>query len=163
MPRSVWSRGGIWCNCNWRRFPRTLMSTSRKAFLSCRHKTALATCFASALGIAATDATATCASLAVTSCADSGAGTLRSVVACADSGNTVDLGNLSCSTISLASHIDVLQASLYLQGPGADALSIDAGNNDRVFVHHLGPGAGTLSITGLTLAHGRYQSSEPQG
>ena len=126
-------------------------------------KTPLMAGVAAALGLAAADAGATCANLSVTSCADSGAGTLRSIVSCADSGDTVDLSALPCGTIALAGRIDIPQADLSLTGPGAAALTIDGGNNDRIFLHHLGPGAGTLLITGLTLAHGRYQSSEPDG
>jgi hypothetical protein len=127
-------------------------------------RTVLVTALASTLSVAAMDAGATCASLVVANCADGGAGSLRSVVACANSGDTVDLSQLVCSTISLASHVDVPQASLTLHGPGAQSLTIDAGDSDRVFLHHLSTvGAGTLFISGLTVAHGSYQSSEPQG
>jgi hypothetical protein len=41
-------------------------------------------------------------------------------------------------------------------------LAIDGGNNDRVFTHFLQDG-GTLSISDLTITHGRFQGNEPQG
>ena len=125
-------------------------------------KTTLAAGLALALGFAA-DAGATCANLTVTSCADSGAGTLRSVVSCADSGDTVDLTALSCGTIALSGRINVSQPSLYLSGPGAALLTIDGGNNDRIFLHDTARTTGTFSVAGMTLTHGRYESSEPQG
>lgn len=91
--------------------------------------------------------------LPVTSCADDGgAGSLRAVVAAAGEGDTVDLGALTCSTITLAQGaIPVLLNSLTLVGPGADALAIDGAGSDRVLLH---PGYGTLSLTGLTVRHG---------
>jgi hypothetical protein len=127
-------------------------------------KTSLAMCLATALGVFASDATATCSSLVVTSCADSGAGTLRDTVACANSGDTVDLSTLTCSTITLASHIHILQANLYLIGPGETLLAIDGANNDRVFAHHqITTGAGILRINDLTITHGRYTGYSAEG
>jgi hypothetical protein len=125
-------------------------------------KTSLAMCLATALGVIASDATATCPSLVVTSCADSGAGTLRNTVACANSGDTVDLSTLACSNITLASHINIPQVNLSLTGPGANALAIDGGNNDRVFFHFMQDG-GTLTISDLTITHGHYQGNGASG
>jgi hypothetical protein len=102
--------------------------------------------------------------LPVTSCADDGgAGTLRSVVYSAAEGDTVDLSQLSCGTITLvegAIDIGVLGEhhinDLSIIGPGSDALTID-GNSDRVFVHgDFQVGLGTLSISDLTIANGDY-------
>ena len=64
---------------------------------------------------------------------------------------------LGCSTITLTSgEIVVPQNDLFLNGPRSDALMIDGGSMHRV-MHH--SGTGTLSITGLTLTHGKYTSS----
>jgi hypothetical protein len=146
------------------RWAPALRETSMNIVNTTSRRIPLAASLAAVLGFAAADARATCANLSVTSCADSGPGTLRSIVSCADSGDTVDLSALSCGTIALAGRINVLQADLSLNGPGANALVIDGGNNDRIFSHHiLSSGAGTLLISGLTLAHGRYVSFEPQG
>jgi len=92
---------------------------------------------------------------AVSNCDDSGSGSLRDAVAAAASGDTIDLGGLSCSRITLTSGaIVVAQDSLALVGPGADALAIDGNSGDRVFYH---TGANTLGLTGLTIANGRFE------
>jgi hypothetical protein len=96
----------------------------------------------------------------VTSCADDGGtDTLRHAVLVASSGDTVDLGGLACSTITLAAGaIGVDIDDLAIVGPGASRLTIDAGHASRVFRHG---GAGTLQITNLTVANGSY--SPPDG
>ena len=95
-------------------------------------------------------------SIVVANCHDGGAGSLRAAVLVAAEGETVDLSQLSCSTITLDSgQIDVLQDDLFITGPGAGALKIEGGTNtiysNRIFRHL---GAGTLTIDGLTIAHG---------
>lgn len=98
------------------------------------------------------------ASLPVTSCADDGSpGTLRSVVASAMTGDTVDMGKLACGTITLLTgQIEVHVDDLTIAGPGRDALTIDGDDNGRVFLHD---GAGTLTLTGVTLTHGHADSA----
>ena len=93
--------------------------------------------------------------LPVANCADDGgSGTLRSVVAGAVHGDTVDLRGLTCSTISLANGAIVVAVdSLHLLGPGRDALTLDADQSYRRVINHTGHG--TLTITGLHLANGR--------
>jgi hypothetical protein len=99
---------------------------------------------------------------AVTNCNDSGAGSLRDVVASAAPGSTVDLSTLTCGTITLTSGaIAVAQDSLTLNGPGEGMLTIDGYFADRVFAHH---GTGTLRFVGVTVADGKYSSNtEPHG
>jgi hypothetical protein len=95
--------------------------------------------------------------LVVTNCDDSGPGSLRDAVASAISGETIDLTQLSCSTITLTSGaIDVLLDDLSLTGPGAANLTIDGSSLDRVFTHN---GSGTLRIDGLALTNGYYVSA----
>jgi len=95
---------------------------------------------------------------AVSNCADSGAGSLRDAVASAASGDTIDLGGLACSTITLTSGAIVIgQTSLTLQGPGAAALTIDGSFDDRVLLHS---GSGTLSIADLSITDGKYVSDD---
>jgi hypothetical protein len=101
------------------------------------------------------------ATLPVTSCEDEGSpGTLRTVVAGAGEGDTVDLSQLTCSTITLLSgQIEIPVDNLTINGPGSEALTIDAnyGSSDvvtstgRVFLHN---GAGTLEVDNLTIANG---------
>lgn len=108
--------------------------------------------------------------LSVTSCADDGTpGTLRSQVAAAINGDAIDLTQLpmTCSKITLDPSfnfppaIKVYQDSLYLIGPGADQLTIDAAHHSSAFYHF---GAGTLGISGLTIANGYYSGSQfPNG
>ena len=89
----------------------------------------------------------------VTSCGDSGPGTLRDVAASAVDGTTIDLSGLSCpgSTISLTSGAVMINpsAGVYLLGPGGDQLTIDGGGNDRVLVSR-----GFLQVSNVTIANG---------
>ena len=91
----------------------------------------------------------------VTSCADDGSpGTLRSAVGLASSGDTVDLGGLSCSTITLGNGaIESNVDDLRIAGPGASRLTIDAQHASRAFLHG---GAGTLTVARVTVANGSY-------
>jgi len=88
--------------------------------------------------------------LPVTSCADSGADSLREVISNAASGDTVDLSGLTganaCanSKISLTSgEIPIKQDDLTIKGPGAANLAIDgsglpSGPGDYRLFHHYG-------------------------
>ena len=88
----------------------------------------------------------------VFTCADSGTGSLRDAVATAVDGDTIDLTQLNCSTISLTTgSIQILRNNLSLLGPGR-SLAIDrAVGNGRLLTHS---GYGTLSVSGLTMTHG---------
>ena len=87
----------------------------------------------------------------VTNCADSGDGSLRDIVSRAQSGDSVDLSSLACSTITLGGEIAIPQGNLRLIGPGSTSLTIDAAGAGRVF-HHTG--GGTLQIEGMSLVNG---------
>ena len=91
--------------------------------------------------------------LPVTSCADdNSAGTLRTVLAGAGDGDTVDLSALTCGTITLAlGAVRTDVDNVTIVGPGRDQLTIDAAHLDRAIV--LG-GAGTLSIADVTIVNG---------
>ena len=92
--------------------------------------------------------------LPVTSCDDDGSpGTLRSVVAGAQSGDVIDLSELTCSTISLAAGaIRVPQEALTFVGPGSAHLSLEANQSYQRIVEH--SGHGTLRIGGLRVSGG---------
>ena len=98
-------------------------------------------------------------SLPVTSCADDGSdGTLRSVMASAPGGATIDLTQLTCSTITLEmGAIDNQFQNVTLRGPGADRLAIDGNYQDRVFK------AGSITLEGLTVTHGRVSGDYARG
>lgn len=91
--------------------------------------------------------------IVVSTCDDAGPGSLRAAAAAAVAGSVIDLSQLSCSTISLQTGAITFAGDVIVQGPGADRLAIDAGYASRVF-DHAGPGA--LSVSGLTLTHGKY-------
>jgi hypothetical protein len=103
--------------------------------------------------------------LPVTSCADDGSpGTLRAVAALAHDRDTIDLTQLTCSTIALehgAIDTSVLGTnplrSLTILGPGRDGLTISADNGSAVFLMGM-PGTyrypGTLTLSNLTIANG---------
>ncbi|HKE47858.1 MAG TPA: choice-of-anchor Q domain-containing protein [Rhodanobacteraceae bacterium] len=116
--------------------------------------------FAATIGAATPHAPA--GAIVVGNCDDAGAGSLRDAIASAPSGATIDLTSLGCSTISLTTgFLAVAQDDLTLTGPGASALTIDAANASGAIRH---AGAGTLSISGLTLANARYESATtPRG
>jgi hypothetical protein len=106
----------------------------------------------------------------VTTCADNNQpGSLRYAIANAQSGNTIDLSQLSltCSTITLATgamlgELTVSQPSLTIQGPPPNSLlyplpmMLSGASNSRVFKH---TGTGTLTLNYLTIANGRYAGS----
>jgi hypothetical protein len=88
----------------------------------------------------------------VGNCNDSGSGSLRTVVAAAANGDTIDLRGLSCSRIILTSgQITIPQAALTLLGRSRYELTIDGNLNDRVFWHS---GTGRLRIEDLSIANG---------
>lgn len=90
--------------------------------------------------------------LPVSNCADAGPGSLRDTVAAAADGDVVDLSALTCATITLQTGaIATSLDNLTLTGPGQDLLAIDAGGNDRAFLHF---GGGTFTLSGLTVRNG---------
>lgn len=104
----------------------------------------------------------------VTSCADDDdPGTLRNVIAGAAEGDIVDLSALTCSTITLTrGEIDTSVLGdnpLYditLQGPGRDALTIDANGLSQAFVvGGFSSDTGTFTLNDLSVANGRYDGS----
>ena len=100
--------------------------------------------------------------LPVTSCDDDGSpGTLRSVIGDAGSNDTVDLTQLSCSTISLADEVGSLYIGvdfLVIRARDANSLHIAAPFHSRAVLH---AGVGTLSLIGLSISGGTY--AEPGG
>lgn len=92
------------------------------------------------------------ASIPVTNCNDSGAGSLRDAISGAASGDTIDMTGLSCSTITLTTGmISIGQDDLTLQGPGMLALEVSGDDASRVFWHI---GDGTLRINDMMVSHG---------
>ena len=96
----------------------------------------------------------------VSSCDDSGAGSLRDALANAVSGDVIDLTSLGCSTITLSSGaLTITVDDLTINGPGPGLLAIDGGNSDRVLEHT--SYYGTLTLDGLTIRNGSYVYDGP--
>lgn len=116
-------------------------------------RTALAGCLIAALGLAgaAPPAMAT----VVNSCGEriaKGITTLRYAVTHAADGDTIDLSQLTCSTITLTGgEIPVTVNNLTIQASAAHPVTVDAGGSNRVFEHI---GTGTLTLQYLTLQNG---------
>ncbi|MET0231161.1 MAG: choice-of-anchor Q domain-containing protein [Rhodanobacteraceae bacterium] len=97
--------------------------------------------------------------LVVGNCDDSGAGSLRDAVDHAVDDDTIDLTQLSCSTISLSTGaIFVGVEGLTLHGPGHHALMIQGfGDSGSSLIYDLG--GGLLAIDGIDLSFGaKYRS-----
>lgn len=118
------------------------------------------------LRTARTPPAAPAGSILVTNCDDDGAGSLRDAVGSASNGDTIDLTNLSCSTITLTSGAIVTALDdLTLQGPGVFSLTLDGNSASQNLVHL---GEGTLTVSDMTLAGGTKYVEEssvtlPQG
>jgi hypothetical protein len=89
------------------------------------------------LGLLPRPAAATCA---VTTNADSGAGSLRE-----------KLADTTCDTSTLTSGHLTIGRSVKITGPGAGSLAISGSDASRVFFIT----TGTVAISGLTITHGR--------
>jgi Big-like domain-containing protein len=116
----------------------------------------LAACVASTIGIANASPGDRIAqpqgSIVVTSCADSGAGSLRAAVQDDTAGKPIDLSQLSCSQITLTSGAIHATQNLTLLGPGSGLLTIDGNNTDRIFTEDTA--GATVAISGITLQNG---------
>jgi len=129
----------------------------------------LAASFSLVFGVAVHTQTACAATLLVTDCTDgAGSGTLRNTIAAASSTDTVMIQAGTCSKITLDSdsEINSQQPHLTIVGPGSGQLTIDGGRDTghyhRIF-NHSGPAVDLLSITGVTLTHGKYKGNDPAG
>ncbi|QBB70423.1 hypothetical protein ELE36_08610 [Pseudolysobacter antarcticus] len=122
------------------------------ATLTSARRKPLAICIAALFALSATPAIAN--TINVSNCADNGAGSLRSAIASAISGDTINMTGLVCSSISLTTGaIHILQSDLTVTGP-TNNIVIDhfyASPSDRILVHN---GAGTLTLNNLDIRHG---------
>jgi hypothetical protein len=97
----------------------------------------------------------------VQNCDDSGSGSLRDAYEnLAAQGTTIDLSQLACSTITLASELFSGPGTLLVtvKGPMDHSLTLDGGGNHRVF-HH----GGNLYLRDLVITHGGVQDSSGGG
>jgi len=114
-----------------------------------------AVCAAAFAALLAVPTTAHAATRLVTTCADTGTGSLRATVAAAASGDTVDLRSLACHRIVLTSGaIGVAQHDLAIRGPGINRFTVSGNYNSSVFRH---AGTGTLALRGMAIEQGAYR------
>ncbi|MCW5845474.1 MAG: hypothetical protein KIT77_29750, partial [Caldilinea sp.] len=96
------------------------------------------------------------AQFAVTSTADSGAGTLRQAILDANGSAGADIITFNLpagSTIALSSPLPPITDDLLIGGPGAEQLTVSGSSTSRVFTV-LG---GTVTISGLAIRNGKAQ------
>jgi len=92
---------------------------------------------------------ASAATLTVTTCSDSGAGSLRQAVIGASAGDTIDFApSPSCSLITLTSGDIAIARNLTIHGPGAGTLAVSSNDQSVAFVID---GGVTATISGLTI------------
>jgi hypothetical protein len=103
--------------------------------------------------------------IAVTNNADSGAGSFRQAIADAQENDTINFAPDVRGTIALMSGELLISKALTIQGPGANLLTIDAGNalpgSSRVL--RIDAHGRTVSIFGLTFTRGQLIVSGPEG
>ncbi|MBU2051224.1 MAG: carboxypeptidase-like regulatory domain-containing protein [Gammaproteobacteria bacterium] len=89
---------------------------------------------------------------------DAGAGSLRQAIADAISGDTIDFNLSGCPcTISLTSaELLIDRKNLFINGPGANQLTISGSNARRVF-RITGMSPALVTISGVTIANGSAQ------
>ncbi len=93
------------------------------------------------------------ANVTVTNLDDAGAGSLRDAVSTAVAGDTVNFTSGLSGTINVSSEI-LVDKALTIDGPGAAAITVDGGDNNRIFRVAPVTVGDPVSISGLTLANG---------
>lgn len=115
----------------------------------------------SARDIGAYEVQATGVSRLVTSCGDSGSGSVRDAIAGAHSGDTIDLRASACGTIVLTSGaLQFGYGNMTLLGPGPAALTISANQSSRIIEHE---GIGRLTLRGMTFEQGHADDASTRG
>ena len=92
----------------------------------------------------------------VTSCADSGTGSLREAFNAAQSGDTIDISHLTCGAIKLTSSVVTTVDNLTIVGDPERKYGIDGQNMTRPIVHF---GSGALTLDGVAVMNGRFTSA----
>ncbi len=110
--------------------------------------------------VVATGGSASAATLTVTSGADSGAGSLRAVVASASAGDIIEFAP-SVTTVELTTAEIVITQSISIVGPGADVLTVrrsSAGGTPDFRLFRITAPSATVSMSGMTLTNGKQDA-----
>lgn len=99
--------------------------------------------------------------ITVTNAADSDAGSFRQAIADAQENDTINFASGVRGTVALMSGELLISKALTIQGPGANLLTIDAGNASRVL--RIDAHGRAVSIFGLTFTRGQLAVSGPEG
>jgi hypothetical protein len=99
--------------------------------------------------------------ITVTNTADNGAGSFRQAIADAQENDTINFAPDVRGTVALMSGELLISKALTIQGPGANLLTIDAGNASRVL--RIDAHGKAVSIFGLTFTRGQLAVSGPEG
>jgi predicted outer membrane repeat protein len=100
----------------------------------------------------------TCKGWVVTNTNDSGAGSLRAVLAAAPTGSTITFDpSLNGQTITVLTSLTITN-SVAIRGPGANLLTISGGGTQQTIV-----GGAPVTISGLTFANGECYSDGGAG
>ncbi len=100
------------------------------------------------------------ATITVTNTNDIGAGSLRNAISSAASGDTIDFNLFGCPCIIALTSSELLidRKNLFINGPGANQLTI-SGNNSRRAFRITGSPPASVTISGLTIANGNSNQS----
>lgn len=96
------------------------------------------------------------ATLQVTNCNDSGAGSLRAAVAAAPEDGSIDMSGLSCVLITLDGSLFVEQDTLYLNGNGITVITTTPSTVNGLINHN---GIGILYLNNVNLTGGVYEAT----
>ena len=106
------------------------------------------------LGLSAAQA----ATFVVANTNDNGAGSLREAIANAPSNAEITFSPGLTGVITLGSSLSITDKSLIITGPGVDLLTISGADLYRIFDLNSTTETNSLTLSGLTLAHGRSGS-----
>jgi hypothetical protein len=98
--------------------------------------------------------------LTVTSSGDSGDGSLRAILAAAQSGDQIVFDSRLRGQITLTGGELAITKDLDIEGPGADNLAVSGNHGSRIFAIS---GSATVTIAGLTITDGRIVGGEGGG